>query len=343
LKILSEGSTCPRGFCRKLLHIAASTAIVAAVLNSAMGQGPAHAPSQAQAAPTLSSALPEWETAAGSKMEFEVAAVRPSSPDDGTNANFPLGPGDVYATTGGLFRVNGYPLITYIMFAYKITRSQVKYLSSGLPDWVKSDRFSIEARSENMNPTKDQMRLMVRSMLADRFKLRVHRETKQVPVYALVLAEPGKLGPMLQAHTADSVCSSSPTGQPTSDPEAPEMTGKFPTTCGGIVGAKSSAPGRISFGARNVTMALIATSLAGQVTGVDRPISDRTRLSGKYDFAIEFSPDPSVVPPGSNFKPDASGTPFMVALKGQLGLKLEPQKGPLEVVIVDHVEHPSEN
>jgi uncharacterized protein (TIGR03435 family) len=301
--------------------------------------------SLAQAPPASTPAAPGWETTAGGKMEFEVASVRENKSNDKANADFPMGPGDVYAPTGGLFRATGMPLIAYIQFAFKITSNQGQYLRAGLPDWVMSDRFNIEARAENQNPTKDQMRLMMQSLLADRFKLAFHRETKQVPVYGLVLVKPGKTGPQLLAHPADSGCSNAIPQQSASgsEPPPPATTGRFPSTCGGIVGVPPSAPGRLSLGARNVTIGLIATAFSGAETNVDRPIVDRTGLSGTFDFALEFSPDPSSVPPGASFQPDASGPTFMQALKEQLGLKLEPQKSPIDVVIVDHVEHPSEN
>ena len=120
------------------------------------------------------------------------------------------------------------------------------------------------------------------------------------------------------------------------------VEGGFPATCGGIVGVESTTmPGRMIPGARNVTMALIATTLSG-MGNLGRPVIDQTGLTGKFDFTLEYAPElpPGVTPP-PNF--DMSGPPFTEALKDQLGLKLDSQKGAVDVWIVDHVEHPSEN
>jgi uncharacterized protein (TIGR03435 family) len=103
----------------------------------------------------------------------------------------PLGPGDVYPPNGGVFSGTNVPLISYIYFAYKVTGSQFQLLLPHLPKWVLTDRFDIEARA-NGNPTKDQMRMMMQSLLADRFKLSMHYETQELPAFALVLANPEK-------------------------------------------------------------------------------------------------------------------------------------------------------
>jgi uncharacterized protein (TIGR03435 family) len=97
-------------------------------------------------------------------------------------------------------------------------------------------------------------------------------------------------------------------------------------------------------GARNVPMELIASSMTGGVSGLNRPVLDRTGLTGKFDFAIEFSPQPDVPSaPGANFRPDPTGPTFMEALKEQLGLKLEPLTGPFDALVIDNVEEPSAN
>lgn len=102
-----------------------------------------------------------------------------------------------------------------------------------------------------------------------------------------------------------------------------------------------SMPGRMRAGARNVTMELIASSLAGPEGGVDRPVLDRTGLTGMFDFAIEFTPQPegrSTSAPNS--RADSRGPKYLQALKEQLGLRLEPQMGAVDVLVVDYVEQP---
>jgi hypothetical protein len=126
----------------------------------------------------------DWQTAAGGKMAFDVASVRQNSigPDYGMNSNFPLGPGDVYAANGGQFRATNFSLLAYIEFAYKIDGNQDQFLVSQPPKWVLTSHFDIQAKAQG-NPTKDQMRLMMQTLLADHFKLAVHYE-KAGPIAA---------------------------------------------------------------------------------------------------------------------------------------------------------------
>jgi uncharacterized protein (TIGR03435 family) len=264
------------------------------------------------------------------KPEFEVASVKPNKSDGPPHANNPLGPGNVCRPYGGYFQAINFPLYTYILFAYKIMGNQEQFLRTQIPAWVMSDRFDIEARAEG-NPDKDQMRLMMRSLLADRFKLGIHYETRQVPVFTLALLKPGKTGPMLQPHPDNYPCSIVPDASPS------QASGQFPALCSGLFPLTPSAPGRQHIGARRVTMEFIANSLSA-MGQLERPAIDRTGLTGNFDFALEWEPE-SVADP----QPDPAGPTFLEALKDQLGIKLESQKGPAEVIILDHVEHPSEN
>ena len=158
-------------------------------------------------------AAAQWQIDAGWKVAFDVASVKQnkSAPGSPVNSNIPLGPGDVYSPTGGLFSATNLPLATYGFFAYKISGNDLQSIVSQLPKWATTDRFDIQARAEG-NPTKDQFRLMMQALLADRFKLAIHSETRQLPVFGLVLDKPGKLGPKLQIHPADSACSENSAG-----------------------------------------------------------------------------------------------------------------------------------
>ena len=179
-------------------------------------------------------------------LEFDVASVKQNkSGGNQVNSNVPLGPGDVYTPTGGFFKATNVPLILYIAFAYKLMANDVQSLSQ-LPEWTKTDRFDIQAKVEG-NPTKDQMRLLMRSVLTDRFKFAMHNETRQLPVFALVPIKPGATGPQLRPHPADSSCSTAAPAQPApGSVPAPLATvaGGFPAICGGIFGMPASAPGR---------------------------------------------------------------------------------------------------
>ena len=140
-------------------------------------------------------------------MEFDVASVRQDKRGGQPTTNVPLF-SDMYRPTGGIFRATNWSLGVYICFAYGLTNEEAKaVLAPQVPAWVFRDnggpRFDIEARSDDPNITKEQMRAMMGSLLADRFKLAAHFETRQVPVYALVLAKPGKTGPKLRAQPPD--------------------------------------------------------------------------------------------------------------------------------------------
>jgi len=290
---------------------------------SAFGQGAVQSPPPA----------PNWQTAAGGKRAFEVASVKidagPFRPP-----NFPLDPGDAYRPVGGRFSAD-FPLSTYITFAYKLSLSsdQRQAMLAHLPDWVSTDRYAIEARAEG-NPTKDQMRLMVQSLLAERFKFSAHFETRVFSALALTLVKPGKTGPGLRPHSEGVACEATPA---TNDPVA-SKSDVFPPVCDVVmmtINANHIAKG----GSRNTTMALLAGALPG-MGRLDDPIVDQTGLTGRFDFTLEFEPEPARTadPP-----PEFQGPTFVEAVRQQLGLKLERTKAPLPFLVVDHVERPTGN
>jgi len=349
--------TGPRLVRRNSLFKMAAAMVLAALLLAAMapplvaqsgaGQAPAGQAPAGQSPAAQPSKMPDWQIAAGGKMAFDVASVKPDNAAQSAqtvSSNVALGPGDYYSPTGGRFSATNLPLLTYLAFAYKATGNQLQILRAQAPKWVLSDQFDIEARAGS-NPTKDQMRLMMQALLVDRFKLAVHIETRQLPMFGLALAKPGKLGPQLQAHPENTPCSTAPelSGAPGSGAASPTVAGGFPTPCGGIQPMTASNPGRIRFGARNVGVALLATTLTG-IGSLDRPVLDQTGLNGTYDLVIEWTPQLNgPLPPGVDFQPDPTGPTFLEALKEQIGLKLESQTGPVDVIVVDHVEQPSEN
>lgn len=296
----------------------------------------------AQAPASRASAVPQWQSDAGGKMAFEVASVKQNTADQSArNSNISFGASDTFTPAGGLLSASNIPLIQYIFFAYKITAGRAQTVTSQLPKWAKADRYDIEARAANGNPTKDQMRLMMQSLLADRFKLEIHYQTRQLPVFALVLDKPGKLGTQLRPHSEDSPCSAA---LPAAGP-LQTVAGGFPLLCGAAY-FLPSAPGHLRVGARNVAMEAIATSFVFSVdmSGINRPVLDQTGLTGKYDFAIEWTRDLiGAQPSSSTFQPDPTGPTFLEALKEQLGLKLESTTGPVDVLVIDHIEEPSPN
>ena len=326
---------------RKLLAIASALVLAATLVASSIS---AQAPKGQ--APAVQPPTPQWEIDAGGKMEFDVASVkrdtRPESPTTRT-ANMPLGPQDAFTPTGGLFSVNNRTLDSYVIFAYKLGAEQDEAFLKQAPKWALDNRYDIQARGPG-NPTKDQYRLMVRALLADRFKLAVHYEIKQIPVFALVLDKPGKLGPKIQPHPSDAPCSVAiaPGGQSSITGGTPvTIAGGFPERCGAVT--QWPVAGRVRMGARNVPLAMLTTHIVNPgFTGVDKTVLDKTGLEGTFDFVMEFTPQFTPAP-GDDFIPDPSGPTFQQALKEQLGFKLESQTGPSEVFVLDHVEEPSEN
>ena len=288
--------------------------------------------------------VPQWQTAAGGKMAFDVASVKQNKSGNNPYANFPLEDGNAYSRNEGLLSVTDFPLEAYIAFAYKLTPSQSQAVDSQLPKWAATERFDIQARADG-NPTKDQMRLMMQSLLADRFKLAVHTETRQVPVFALVLIKPGKTGPRLRPYADDPPCATDwplPNSAGAPPPKPEPFVNEFPAVCFALVAEQHGPDGRTIVGSRNVTMQQIANDLpALPMSGLDRSVLDQTGLSGNFDFTIEINRNDAMSSGAT--QPDDSGSTFTEALRDQLGLKLVPQKGPVNVLVIDHVEQPSEN
>lgn len=287
-----------------------------------------------------------WEKAAGGKMSFDVVSVKENksgvSASNRPTSNVPLDAQDLYAPTGGLFSGTNFPLLEYMRFAYKLTPEETPALLSQVP-WANTNRWDIQGRASG-NPTKDQMRLMLQALLADRFKLVLHFETRQLPVFALVLNKAGKFGPQLRPHADDPPCSTS-APPPTSAAgfQATDADG-FPALCGGFLPLQPTASGVLRFGARDVPMAMFAMLFSSPATGVDRPILDRTGLTGKFDLIIEFAPQPKFAqPPDASSQSADTGPTFLEALKDQLGLKLESTTGAVDTLVIDHIEKPSAN
>jgi uncharacterized protein (TIGR03435 family) len=298
-----------------------------------------------------------WEKAAGGSRQFDVASVRenktggPSHSNfslDNGNAYFTIGKNDVLSPSGSLFSAENQSLLRYIIFAYKLSGTQelalrfgyFKGLESPVPEWVRSSGFDIEARAPQ-STTKDQTRLMMQSLLAERFKLVVHFETREAPVFAMVLAKAGSVGPQLRKHPAGDNCAE--TAFPTDSGNgvtAKQSQFAIPIPCGQLAHLPPSAPAARRFGGRDVPLSLLATSLPTQ-TGmavIPRPVIDKTGLEGNYDFSLEWTPEDT-----SEVNNQESGGTFQEALKEQLGLKLQPEKGPVEVLVIDHIEPPSPN
>jgi uncharacterized protein (TIGR03435 family) len=335
---------------RRLLPICLDFVVAASLVALFSVVIPTCAQSVAAPNPAQQSSQPEtpaWEKAAGGHLEFEIASVKEDPPNSSGGrvmpaSNVPLAPGDTFSPTGGLFQATHWPLIAYISFAYKLQPGQLQSVNSDLPKWTMQDFFDIQARAAG-NPTKDQFRLMMQSLLANRFKLIIHSETREQPVFALVLDKPEKFGPQLRPHTDGSPSCAPATAASALPFTTGTVDGGYPAECGSVMMIPTGKRGSVGVGGRNVTMGMIASTIdgAGNLSGeLEKPVIDGTGLKGAFDFRIDFTPQLPFMP---NAAADQNAPTFLEALKDQLGLKLDPQTGEVQKVIVDHVDHPTSN
>jgi bla regulator protein blaR1 len=278
------------------------------------------------------------QSAAPVAPTFEVASVKPNKSGE-PFVRLGLQP-------GGRFNAQNVPARELIRFAFNVQPFQL----DGGPNWLNSDRFDITAKTPS-DPAEaaaigpGQMRpvqLMLQVLLADRFKLKAHRETKEVPVYNLVLARAdGKLGPKIERSTIDCVAlargravAAGRGGAPPGPPQPPRV-GERPE-CAMMAGLSSIVAG-------GVTIDEFARLLSGRV---NRPVVNKTGLSGNYAFTLEFTPDqmppPGAVPPGVPSPPiNPDGPSIFTAIQEQLGLKLDSARGAVEMVVIDSVDQPT--
>jgi uncharacterized protein (TIGR03435 family) len=239
-----------------------------------------------------------------------------------TEAN-PRG-GSEYSRASGRFTATAVNIATLLRLAYRIQPYQL----AGLPDSISGARYDITAKADDSPAPQQQM--LLRALLRDRFKLSVRNETREMPIFALVLARKNaELGPKLIKSSFD--CAAWLAG-----PHPPPEPGRTPT-CATRIG-----PGSL-FG-NAISIATLATSLAPFVS---RFTVDKTGLTGGYNVELTWTPDRGLRNPPDNqsFDPrsDSSAPTIFTALQEQLGLKLNSEKGPVPVLVVDHVAEPSAN
>jgi uncharacterized protein (TIGR03435 family) len=230
---------------------------------------------------------------------------------------------------GGRFEATNIQLSTLISYAYQL---QPFELDDG-PSWLMADRWDILAKIDGDPPpvlpgTVDAMAIATRALLADRFKLVLRRETREIQVYQLVRASDGRLGKGLRPATVDCLATqragdeAAKGGPPAPNPNTPDRL---------VCGLRISL-GRIQFGGRPMTMLTDALTAITQ-----RRVVDRTGLTGNWEFDISFNP-PSI-PPGMEIPPpNPDAASLFTVLQEQLGLKLESARLPMPVMVVDRVE-----
>jgi uncharacterized protein (TIGR03435 family) len=257
---------------------------------------------------TLASVAAQSQSAG--RPEFAVASIK---------ANHSIGGATFGAGNGGGGGRN-VTLKALMAFAYRVQEFQI----SGGPGWIGSERFDVQSKAEDPRASFDQLRLLLQSLVADRFQVKFHRETKVLPIYALVVAKGGAKVRLSE------------------DQQSPEVNGPAPPGSGPNRGAVRIGAGSLTGNA--VTMSLFTRFLSQRL---DRTILDRTKLAGRFDIQLQWTPGPGEMPYGPSgdllAAAESSGASVFVAIQEQLGLKLEPARGPVEVFVIDHAEGPSEN
>jgi uncharacterized protein (TIGR03435 family) len=282
---------------------------------------------------------------AGKHLVFDAASIKPSKSLDETGATIFMG------QRGGHVAINNFSLRMLLGSALHFDLNTAKDSILGMPGWGDSERFDIVAEAPG-DPSVEEKHLMLLSLLADRFKLVFHQETRQRPIFGLVAVKPGSPGnvaPQLRLHTDDTACQAfapgraaapSQTSSPARSPAAAAAAELEKRPCGRVFGGLlDDQRDQAWAGGRGVTMQAIVESF-GSLNPMPRPVRDRTGIEGTFDFTVvwnpriqDFSPEPQSEP----------GLSLLDALREQDGLKLEPQTGPVDVMFVDHVEHPTEN
>ncbi len=258
------------------------------------------------------SALPGLPQTTGQRPAFdafEVATVK-LTPPDWTGGRW------MRMQTARQFAARGYQTRVLIAAAYNLPPHAV----SGGPPWLDSDLYDIVAETPgDVRPTLDQQLAMVRSLIADRFRLQFHREDKEFSVYAFSVARGGT-----KLKESD----------PVTAPEGPPLLAF-------VISPASPAGYLISLPGRAASMAELCAVF--QRAALDKPVVDRTGLTGRYDFDLRFAPDESLF--GGLFKaPENSTKPgLFAALQEQLGLRLDATRGIVSTLVIDRIERPSAN
>jgi uncharacterized protein (TIGR03435 family) len=266
-------------------------------------------------------------------LTFDVISVKAGDAD----ANF-----SSFRNSPGQFGITNSPVRTVITQAYGVQSHQLV----DLPAWVSSERFTIAARPPEGTFTQDQRREMIRSLLADRFKLKAHMETRDLPIYVLVKGRTdGRPGPDLKPPVIDCVKfrADRAAAAKAAGPSAPPVVFRSDqmTECGMASGI---APGGgVNFRAQGMTMAQFARMMQ---LYVDRPLVEQTGLLGEFDLELSFLPVGGAlvtggVPPRVDQAAGDSTPSLFTALQERLGLKLDATRGPVEVLVIDRIERPT--
>ena len=274
-------------------------------------------------------AIPAQAPESSASVSFEAASVKPNTSGESNTS--------VRRLPGGRFTATNVPVALLVQMAYQLQQFQIQ----GAPAWLRSDRFDVVARLDGDPPTPavgstqpDQVMLALQTLLANRFKLSVHWETQDLPIYALVRARAdGKLGPHIRPAAVDCTAAAAASAAAakagrTLNPNTPDRV-----SCG-----MRNSDGRIRFG--GYPMSFFANGLSNEVA---RSVVDRTGLTGNWDFELTYTRERARQPDVGDAAaaPDPDGPSIFTALQEQLGLKLDSTKGPVRVLVIDRIEQPT--
>jgi uncharacterized protein (TIGR03435 family) len=262
-------------------------------------------------------AVAQPQSTSSQRPQFEVASIKRNKQAD---------PTIMLSISEGRFRATNIPLQLLLTMGYGIQDLQL----AGAPGWLLSERYDVIAKAEG-KAGYDELAAMLQPLFEDRLQLRFHTESKELPVYALVVIKPGKLP------EATGECDPPPSSSGPPDPS------KLPHgPCGNLF----ITPARM-YG-QKVPMSRLLDPLS-RLT--NRIVLDKTNLTGRYNVDLRYTLDRGAFPPPGDAPPglpplppvDPDGPSLFAAVEQQLGLKLDSQKGPVPVMVIDHVERPSEN
>jgi uncharacterized protein (TIGR03435 family) len=258
-----------------------------------------------------------------SPFAFDVASVKPNNLAE-------QAPSRISGPTPGRFTITNVPLRFILLHAFGLLDHQL----IGAPAWTLSETFDITGTyPQALMPTDDNTRVMLQTLLADRFRLTMHRETRELPMYALVLVrKDGALGPQLTRSTVD--C------EAWIAEKRPQAGAGGPSKIapGGARPACMMLASRRFLTAGTQTMARLSTTLQSLVA---RPVVDRTGLTGTFDIDLQWTSGVAGPPPGGNAASPDDGPSIFTALQEQLGLRLDSTRGPFDVVVIDAIQRPT--
>jgi bla regulator protein BlaR1 len=260
----------------------------------------------------LLAAAPAAPAAQSPEPSFDAVSIKRNTSAAGSSSlGLPI---------GSAFNMTNMSMLGAISTAYPVKNPDI----IGAPDWLRTDRYDIVAKAPG-KPTREEVTAMLRTMMRERLKLAAHVESREIPVYALVVAQPNHPGLKAFTQDCDAIRAARNAPTPEGRPSGPPPPGTAPP-CGYAWSTAIFAGG--------ITMETLAGMLDRQA---GRVVLDRTGLPGRYEFTLRFAPT------GSSANGADDPPSIFTALQEQLGLRLEPARAPVDTLVIEHIERPSDD